>query len=340
MRVRASLFFLSFIGVFAVGFAPSAWAYQIKPCVELLNPASGVKVADGQSLSDSELGRQIYKELKELVGVHPDTYVELRKQASKEHYRYRDLLIYMRDDRARIVAGLEKLVQKSEGDPVIRSMVAHTLGIIKTDERRDESDDDSLQRLLKICGPQCGADISSWFQNENLRKDIEEFSRQYYAKNYSFISELLTALEVKGFVGIGFHLNEIFSTKDQKRLMAALKAKGLERLATLEIDVGAKDKENHLVTWFEVKHVSRRIEADSKWWMRKIRSRIEVLQEFIDVVKSDPELAKAWPYSTDFRFVIRGAGISEEARELLKSNYGIIVYDREISGFNNDFGQK
>ena len=65
-----------------------------------------------------------------------------------------------------------------------------------------------------------------------------------------------------------------------------------------------------------------------------------MLQKFIDVVESDPELSKAWPYKTDFRFIIRGAGISGEAREFLITSSGIVVYDRELSDYNKSFGKK
>ena len=337
MRVR-DLFFLSIVGVIGFGFSPSSWAFQAKPCVQLLSADS--KQVSEQSLSESPLGAQIYKELRQLVSVHPDTYAVLRKQATKEHFKYKDLLTYIREDRARVLAGLAILVAKSETDPVIKNMVAHTMSLIETDERRDETDDQSVQRLMLICGTECGADISTWFKNENLRKEIEGFAQQYYAKNYSFISELLTALEVKGFVGIGFHLRDLFSPADQKKLLSVLKSKGLENLANLEIDVGAKDSANNLMTWFEVKHVSRRIEEKATWWMDKIKNRIKMLQKFIDVVESDPELSKAWPYKTDFRFIIRGAGISGEARELLITSSGIVVYDRELSDYNKSFGKK
>jgi len=290
-------------------------------------------------LADSARGREAYRKVLALMDVNPKTYREARDAAVQRGDTLRDFLRFVRDDRERIALGLEKISRGLAAESDEQQIILYTLKYVRKDQRPNETEDQEWQRLLLRCGLDCDSPLAALSGYPHVNQAFEDFVGQYYVAAYSYVAELLTAFELKGFTGMGFHARQIFNSENQAKLVAALERRGRERLAEIEIDAASFDPVNSKVTWFEVKLVNHPADADSAW-IDRVRERITTVKKFISFVQSDPDLRKAWPYKLEMRFVFRGAGATPEFIDQLKSQYGIIAYDRDVSGYNAEYGHK
>ena len=308
-------------------------------------------------LRDTPSGQLVYKEIKHAMRDNPTTFRELNQYFEGKNPTVRDVLKFIQTDRARLIFILSKLQSKVQPDDPVHWLLANVLRNITSNESLDTTDDQRLREFDEKYGDQLWWNwTDSLFNHKVGHKDgavteaekeaiaakkDEYFICKYYQKNYSFISEILTALEVKGLVAADEHIDEMIPEPLLEQFKKRLVTTGhsdLVHLMYLEIDAVSVDQKRGEMTWFEVKHANTRLERETRYWNEKLERRTENLKKLIKLISEDSQLRAVFPYRIKIRFVIRGGGIAKHMAEHFRHELGVVVEDQGVEAFNRQFG--
>ncbi len=292
-------------------------------CSRFLTPSinSGITPND-VPLKDTPTGRKVYKQLRQALLVNPTTFAAF-VSAQNDRTTVRDVVEFMLKDRKRIYDLLSKILTELPENDRLYNMVARIQKIMHSGVSGP------LYLKMKQISQRYGqADWQPSFKVDLLGS--------FYMNSYTYLSELITALELRGLLYANVHFYQMLPSNNREKLEAYFNTNYSRDLLKYELDAVTVDTKRREMTWFEVKHYSHRVEAGRT--ISDLGKRIYNLRRLISAIETNPELRALFPYKFKIRYVIWGAGISPDECARIKEQYGVTVEDRSVQNFNHQFG--
>lgn len=258
---------------------------------------------------------------------------EIYESLSAEGKTINDLVDFIFDDRERLRKVLDELLEEVPAQSSVGQLLSYTIAAANNNQKSQGTALQEINTLRKNHGNKL---LSSSRLGDNTKAQILRSVRYYFSISRSAVSELLTALEVRGVTSIGLHVFEMIPEEHLEIFVGHFEAAGKLYLLRLEIDVVAYDEIAKVHHWIEVKHLTSRPGSQPSRKL-EIRSRNNNLKTLLKTVKNSHTLSKLWPKDIKLHWVIRGEGISEEKREAYLLEKGIRVHSQFATGINEEF---
>jgi hypothetical protein len=287
------------------------------------------------ALREQPNGKAVYQKLREALS-GGTTFAEFNDRMRARNPPIREVLRFIQKDRARLVDVLRDSQATLTTKDALYWLIARTIDKMTNRNPQKRGDDSQFDAIIAEIGNQPWRNMA---RAEAPWSEAQSIVCNYFLRNYSFISELMTALEVKGLLSSGDNINQMVSHDAYDNLADHLENRNSENLENLELDAVTMDYLRGVMTWFEVKHVNRRIEAYSDFWFDRLSTRQRQLEKLKRIIESDKDLRAAFADRIEIRYVIRGAGISRAAQQRFRRQFGMEVESGTPDGYNAQFGK-
>lgn len=318
---RPKSIFICLTIIIAASLPATSWADQT--CARLLTAAINSNIIPPDvPLKDTPTGRKVYKQLREALLVNPTTFSAFVSVQNKRT-SVRDVVEFMLKDRKRIYNLLSEILAELPANDRLYDMVARVQKIMLSGVSGP------LYLKMKQISERYGQ--TKW--QPSFKMDL---LGSFYMNSYTYLSELITALELRGLAYANVHFYQMLPRDEREKFAVYFDANYSRDLLKYELDAVTVDTKRREMTWFEVKHYSHRVEAGRT--ISDLGKRIYNLRRLIGAIENNPELRALFPYKFKIRYVIWGAGISPDECARIQEQYGVTVEDRSVQNFNSQFG--
>ncbi len=296
------------------------------PCAKILAAKSDSAYTEGRALDvalkDTPSGQIVYQKLQQALAVNPTTYSDLERLFKNKDATVRDFVGFIIQDRARLIALIDSLMNQISPTDRVAQLLRHVRSMLTNDGGpRNE-------RLHQII---------QWYGDRPWKtREQDSHLVAFYMTNYTYISEVMTALELRGLVYSNVHISSLIPPDKLPAFEEYLEKRGKSQLLRYELDAVTYDKRRNEMTWYEVKHYNQKFERKHR--LSEIGQRAQKLQKVMNAIRNCPDLKGIFPSKIVIRYVIRGAGIGVEAQKIALQKYGVVVDDRGVENFNSQFG--
>lgn len=271
-------------------------------CIAALTPSEGV-------LKDSPTGQRVYEALTGIINEDRHNTLSLFLSAKNDSsITLGKALNKIKSGRQSIQNNIRSLIESLEDDSVYHRILATTLS------KMDQNPDCGACRPSDYRIP-----LAELLQAETVHdSDLISYLFEEWGLNTSFVEEALTAFEVPGFWGGDILISSIMPNRHLDRIRQLLTQERLQYILGLEIDAVTKNEDGSF-TWYEVKSPLFTIKSSNGVKVDAIIKKQKNFQAFIMFAKENEELSSLINVDINLVFVIRGAGISDDALEGLRS---------------------